>query len=128
MQWGSWQYFVGTLTHFSVRSRLAEAREVRFFACIHRVHPCLVPGVYWSGARRTLWGECSGCDATSSAEWTCPLGQEVYNNLAGTPAGTAANIIELDDEEEGEQGGATKPYVRLVATTGGGWLLFCGAS
>eukprot|EP00752_Nemacystus_decipiens_P007258 g6497.t1 len=46
----------------------------------------------------TLWGECSDCLDRGSPEWLCPLGQEVYNNLAGNPVGTPADIIELDDE------------------------------
>ncbi|CAN0028972.1 unnamed protein product [Pylaiella littoralis] len=44
----------------------------------------------------TLWGECSECDSSGSAAWKCPLAAEVYNDLAGNPAGTSADIIELD--------------------------------
>ncbi|CAM9383445.1 unnamed protein product, partial [Hapterophycus canaliculatus] len=44
----------------------------------------------------TLWGECSECDSTGSAEWKCPLAAQIYNELAGNSPGTAANIIETD--------------------------------
>ena len=43
---------------------------------------------------RTLWGECSACDSSNSAEWKCPLAAQVYNALADNPTGSAANIIE----------------------------------
>ncbi|CAM9594725.1 unnamed protein product, partial [Ectocarpus sp. 8 AP-2014] len=44
----------------------------------------------------TLWGECSDCDSTGSAEWKCPLAAQVYNDLMGNPAGSRADIIELE--------------------------------
>ncbi|CAM9138702.1 unnamed protein product [Ectocarpus fasciculatus] len=44
----------------------------------------------------TLWGECSECDSTGSAEWKCPLAAQVYNDLMGNPSGSRADIIELE--------------------------------
>ncbi|CAB1103881.1 unnamed protein product [Ectocarpus sp. CCAP 1310/34] len=44
----------------------------------------------------TLWGECSDCDSTGSAEWKCPLAAQVYNDFMGNPAGSRADIIELE--------------------------------
>ncbi|CAM9411250.1 unnamed protein product [Ectocarpus sp. 6 AP-2014] len=44
----------------------------------------------------TLWGECSDCDSTGSAEWKCPLATQVYNDFMGNPAGSRADIIELE--------------------------------
>ena len=37
-------------------------------------------------ALRSLWGECSECDSSNSAEWKCPLAAQVYNALADNPA------------------------------------------
>ncbi|CBJ33994.1 putative zinc metalloendopeptidase [Ectocarpus siliculosus] len=44
----------------------------------------------------TLWGECSDCDSTGSAEWKCPLAAQVYNDFMGNPAGSRADIVELE--------------------------------
>ncbi|CAB1103880.1 unnamed protein product [Ectocarpus sp. CCAP 1310/34] len=56
----------------------------------------------------TLWGECSDCDSTGSAEWKCPLAAQVYNDFMGNPAGSRADIIELE-------GGAGELNERLHA-------------
>ncbi|CAM9138778.1 unnamed protein product [Ectocarpus fasciculatus] len=44
----------------------------------------------------TLWGECSECDSTGSAEWKCPLAAQVFNDFMGNPSGSRADIIELE--------------------------------
>lgn len=46
----------------------------------------------------TLWGECSSCRTTGSAEWTCPAAIQAFNDLQGT-VGIAANIVELEGGE-----------------------------
>lgn len=54
------------------------------------------PRLFSVGACRTLWGECSECDSSGSAEWTCPLAAEVFNALEGNAPGSRADIVELD--------------------------------
>lgn len=60
----------------------------------HRAHVLRLWPLF--GARRTLWGECSDCDSSGSAEWKCPLAAEVFNALEGNSPGSRADIIELD--------------------------------
>ena len=64
-------------------------------------------------ALRSLWGECSECDSSNSAEWKCPLAAQVYNALADNPAGSAAEIIETS----GAAGNRTENVAVLAPCT-----------
>eukprot|EP00904_Undaria_pinnatifida_P014023 jgi/Undpi1/9751/HiC_scaffold_27.g12207.m1 len=44
----------------------------------------------------TLWGDCSTCRTDGDSNWKCPAAVAVYNDLLGDPAGSDADIIELD--------------------------------
>lgn len=57
---------------------------------------CSLFPFFFSPLCRTLWGECSDCDGSGSAEWLCPQAAQVFNDLAGNPSGSSAMIIETD--------------------------------
>lgn len=55
-----------------------------------------VCSIQWPHPCSTLWGDCSDCDSTGDPEWKCPLAAQAYNNLMGYPAGSPADIIEIN--------------------------------
>lgn len=92
-----------------IRFQINACRGVRvLLLAIHIVLTGFFLASFWES--RTLWGECSDCDSSGSAEWRCPLAAEVYNSLEGNSPGSRADIIELDGGS-GEKGSET-PLLR----------------